>query len=269
MKIKEIILCLGLAWLMPSTQVFSAERMNNEALQELGIEHLSMDYVLKCYQWLGEQESLSAKPVTDLNKTVTYYGNVQPTSLYKHEDIYFLPTAPVIHTYNPTIGYDYIDVAYSLAPNEQIKTFFGKQDITTCFIVMQQLIEDSAPQLLRLHGFVHGPDAGTKNAGVSVPVELINKDDVIQFSNGSSSQVNSVHCHDGVASPDNFDLKGWDPRIYLNEPYYQSFGVYLPSLRTAALIVVGQNILDKNMSAKVGTPILSDEAQAHLVKLLS
>lgn len=267
--IKKGVFCLGVSFLSSVNPVWSTDSQDNEDFELLDFQR-SLVYVLETQDWLIEEKPILTSPQTSLQDSiVAYYGNVPPTSLYKQDKVFFLPTTPVVHTYNPIFNFGFVEAVYSVVPNEKVKDFFGKSDISCCFIVMQRLINDTTPQLLRLHGFIHGEDAGRKNSSLSVSVEIINKDDRILFADGKTSQTNTVHCHDGVASPNNFALKGWDEGIYMDEPYWQSFGVYLPATRTATLIITGQNILDRELSEMMMSPILTYGAEAYLRSLLS
>ena len=245
------------------------EDLTNPVLWEMQIEEFSLEYVLRAHQWLNEAVSLtSAPPSLTSDESVAYYGDAPPTTLYKQGKIAFLPAAPVVYTYDPTISYNYIAAAYSLPPTASIKSFFGGRNIVQFFLVLQRLIDDSTPQLLRLHGFIHGANAGSLNAVIEVAAELINHEEPIFFSNNTLWQVNSVHCHDGVASPSNFALTGLNDKIYTSEPFWQSVGVYLPTTQTATLIVFGHNMVDYELSELRNTPVLTLDFKGYLENLL-
>lgn len=243
--------------------------MNPILLHEMETHNYSLEQTLKDEHWLSEDTVLVSKPSSLISgEVVSYYGNVPSTTLYKQGKIAFLPAAPVIYTYNPIINFGYIDAAYSLTPTDQIKSFFGKSEIVNCFLVLQKIINDSTPQLLRLHGFIHGVDAGAVNASLDVSVELINHDTPLLFTPSTPTQSGSVHCHGGMASPNNFALLGFDDKTYTYEPFWQSLGIYLPETKTAALIIMGQNILDYWFSEIEGVPILVPEFKLYLENLL-
>ena len=240
--------------------------------QQLAMQEQSLTEVLTQQNWLTKESQLMVRPIPPLqDETVAYYGNVPPTSLYKEGKIYYLPTAPVIHSYNPILSWGYVEAAYSLAPTEQIKNFFKKPEMANCFLVFQKLIDDKTPQLLRLHGFIHGINAGSiKNSSVQVGVELISfEEQSISFTNKNPLQTNSVHCHDGVASPSNFDLIGVNEDVYTGAPVWQSLGVYLPATNTATLIVMGANIIDHELSFQSGKPIFDSNFKTYFEKLLN
>jgi hypothetical protein len=240
--------------------------------QQLAIQEQSLSYVLKNQHWLSEEDQLMLRPIPPAtDEIIAYYGNVPPTSLYKQDKVYYLPTAPVVYIYNPVFSWEYIDVAYSLTPTEAIKNFFGKPEMSNFFLVFQKLIHDRVPQLLRLHGFIHGSNAGIiGNSNVQVAVELMSfEEQPITFINENPLQTNSVHYHDGVASPNNFDLIGVKEDIYTMAPVWQSLGIYLPETKTATLIVMGQNIIDQNLSFQAEEPVLDDMFKVYFEKLLS
>jgi hypothetical protein len=240
--------------------------------QQLAIQEQSLSGVLKNQNWLSKEDQLMVRPISPANdEIIAYYGNVPPTSLYKQDKTYYLPTAPVVYVYNPVFNWGYVDVAYSLIPTEAIKKFFGQPEMLNCFLVFQRLIDDNVPQLLRLHGFIHGSNAGTiGNSSVQVAVELMSfEEQPITFTNKNPVQTNSVHCHGGVASPSNFDLIGVKEDIYTMAPVWQSLGIYLPATKTATLIVMGQNIIDHKLSFQGGEPILDDSFRNYFEKLLS
>lgn len=275
MKIHKILFFLILSASLGSLSAMEEQDEDdalNFLISQMSIQERSLSQVLKNQNWLNDEEHLISRPILPVvDEAVGYYGNVPPTSLYKQGKVYFLPTAPIIHTYNPIFSWGYVDAAYSLRPTDQIKKFFGKSELVNCFLVFQKLIDDKTPQLLRLHGFIHGTNAGAiVDSSVQVAVELMSHEELpITFSNKNPVQTNTVHCHGGVASPSNFDLIGVNEYVYTSIPLWQSLGVYLPATRTATLIVMGQNILDQELSSMAGEPILDFPFNAYLERLLS
>lgn len=229
----------------------------------------SLSHVLRSYHWLEETHLEHIPPIIGPG-TTSYYGNVEPTSLYKLDTHFVLPTAPYVHPYDPIIGYDYVHAAYSLSPTLTIKAFFEGMDVEHSFLIAQKLVQTPEPQLLRLHGFIHGTNAGVVNANVSVAAQILSLDDnpVVSFVGGSPVHTDGVHCHDGVASPSNFALHGWQEMVFEIAPYWQAFGLYLPASKTAALMIMGQTFFDETMTQAMGEPILTEEAAQYLGHLL-
>lgn len=232
------------------------------------ISSSSLTYLLAKQQWLLDEEAIDPIPSSGkTGKTLTYFGNVAPTSLYRQEGTYFLPMAPVIYKYNPDFYPGYIEAAYELKPTIGIKSFFGKSDITKCFLIFQNIVSGDK-QLLRLHGFVHGAEAGTVNANVAVAVELINHHDPVYFTGSALTKTDAVYCHGGVASPNNFELVGLKDDLYTTAPYWQSVSLYLPATKTAALLILGNNKIDFDLSEFMGNLILTEKFKEYFYQLL-
>jgi hypothetical protein len=230
--------------------------------------------ILKKHHWL-EEDILHHTPNVSSHETVSYFGNVKPTSLYGQigdhgkSFNYILPMAPYVHMYMPELYFGYTHVAYALKPTQKIRDFFGKQDIRQYYLVVQGLQGEPNNQLLRLHGFIHGKQAKYINKSINVTAEIlpIKNEAPITFSNDGVNQTSGVHCHDGVASPNNFALKGWKGGIF--DAGWQAFGVYLHESHTATLIIVGQKFIKEHESERAGQPLLTPEAAVYLDTLLS
>lgn len=227
----------------------------------------TMPPILQKHQWL-EGDILHHKPNVSSNVIVSYFGNVKPTSLYRQGSNFILPMAPYVHPYHPVLYSGYIHVAYDLKPTQKIKDFFGEQDIRQCYLVAQGIGGSPDNQLLRLHGFIHGKNASRINKSVNVTAKIlpIKDEPHMSFSDNNVEKTSGVHCHDGVASPNNFALKGWKEGLFNGE--FQAFGVYLPESHTATLIIVGHGFIVEHASELAGEPILTPKAAAYLDNLL-
>ena len=234
------------------------------------IETQKLSNILKTAGWIDYHEGISLTPTVATNETVAYVGNVPPTSLYKLDHRYILPVAPYVHPYHPDFDCDYVFAAVELKSTEALKTFFSGVEINKAFIVAQQLINPSESQLLRLHGFIHGVNAASANASTPVTAEIkpIHGVREILFSDNATSKTDSVHTHEGVASPCNFALKGFKPEVFDFLPCWQATALYLPQTKTATLLIFGQSFNDEGLSLHYGEPVLTKEASVFLRKTI-
>lgn len=233
-------------------------------------EEVKLSNVLKQAGWMEYHENLGFKPVIKQDETVSYLGNVPPTNLYKCESHYILPTAPYVHPYNPVFDYDYVYGAFQLRPTEKIKEFFNVPEVSQCYFVAQRIVETKEGQLLRLHGFAHGVNAGNLNVNKNVQVQIkpIKGSFEILFSDQSQVKNESVFVHGGVASPNNFLLKGFKSEVYQQGPFWQAISIYLPETKACALIVLGHQIFDMDLSLFLQEPVLVNEAVSFLESLI-